>query len=122
MTITLAGRAHAPPCGNAEDPAVPNGGVPEEKAEDQAAAGPLEPELPLDALDFEPEEPEPDEDDDEPFDDEAEAEADVDADLESDEDEPEDDLSLEPPESPELFDAPALAGVLLVDEPRLSFR
>lgn len=85
-------------------------------ADDQAAEEPLE--LPLEALDFEPEEPEPDEpdpdeDDDDPVDD-------VDADLESDDDD--EDLSLEPPDSPEPFDAPALAGVLLDDEPRLSFR
>lgn len=87
----------------------------------QAAEEPLELELPLEALDFEPEEPEPDEPElDEPEPDEDPVD-DVDADLESDDDEPED-LSLEPPDSPEPFDAPALAGVLLDDEPRLSFR
>ncbi|WTL19989.1 hypothetical protein OG329_25110 [Streptomyces sp. NBC_01506] len=113
-------------CGNAEDPAVPNGGVPEEVLDDQAADDPLELELelPLEAPDFEPEEPEepepeepePEPEDDDPFDD-------VDADFESDDDDDEpDDLSLEPPDSPEPFDAPALAGVLLDDEPRLSFR
>lgn len=107
--------------GNAEDPAVPNGGVPEDVSVGQAAEEPLEPELPLAAPDFEPE-PEPEEPepelDEEPFDD-----VDADDDFESDDElDEEDDLSLEPPESPEPFEAPALAGVLLDDEPRLSFR
>lgn len=116
-------------CGYAENPAVPNGGVLEKVADDQAAEEPLELELPLEALDFEPEEPEPeepepdepepDEDDDDPVDDDDDEDEDVD--LESDDDEP-DDLSLEPPDSPEPFEAPALAGVLLDDDPRLSFR
>ncbi|QHY96117.1 hypothetical protein SSPS47_13425 [Streptomyces sp. S4.7] len=103
--------------GYAEDPAVPDGGVPEKDSDDQAAEEPLE--LPVEALDFEPEEPEPD--DPEPDEDDEDPVEDVDADLESDDDEP-DDLSLEPLDSPEPFDAPALAGVLLDDEPRLSFR
>lgn len=120
MTITLTGAAScagARAAGNAEDPAVPNGGVPEKVWVGQAAEEPLEPELPLAAPDFEPEpeEPEPDED---PFDD-----VDADDGFESDDElDEEDDLSLEPPESPEPFEAPALAGVLLDDEPRLSFR
>lgn len=113
-------------CGDAEDPAVPDGGVPERYSDDQAAEEPLELELPLEALDFDPEEPEPEEpdpEDPEPDEDEEDPAEDVDADLESDDDDDEpDDLSPEPPDSPEPFDAPALAGVLLDDEPRLSFR